>query len=156
MNHMVHVLLRQFLYSVEESVINMGVWNVRTDYRRNSMDEMLSQIHDGMVVYDRESKRVGVVEFVRFTDEDPSQPGAETLTGSHQYENHSFVESLMDGFTRDDDLSDTVRNRLIREGYIRIDGGFLAPDRIALFDQIATVSNSDVLLNALRDDLIML
>jgi len=122
------------------------------------MDEMLSQIHDGMVVYDRESKRVGVVEFVRFTDEDPSLLGAETLIGSQHrtYENHSLVESLMDVFTHDDDLSDTVRNRLIREGYIRIDGGFLAPDRIALLDQIAIVSNSDVLLNVLLDDLIML
>ena len=129
---------------------------MRTFFRRNSMDDKLAQIDEGMVVYDSQSQRVGVVEFVKFTDEDPMTPGAETSTAYEVNEPHSFMDDMIDAFDDEDDLDGTLHNRLVREGYVRIDGGFLAPDRIVLLDQIADVSQEAVHLTVRLDDLILL
>jgi hypothetical protein len=123
------------------------------------MDDQLALIHEGMVVYDNHSKRVGVVEFVQYTDEDLSQPWAQTrqTNDSDKCRRRSLVNDMLDVLDFEDDrLTDTLRNRLSREGYIRVDGGFLAPDRAVLLDQIAAVVDESVLLNVHIDDVIVL
>jgi hypothetical protein len=36
---------------------------------------ILSQIHEGMTVYDFNVHKIGTVAFVQMTDEDPARPG---------------------------------------------------------------------------------
>jgi len=127
-----------------------------TQFRRNSNQDMITQINEGMVVYDCQDRRVGVVEFVKFTDEDTSTPLPDAVGRIDNYSTESFWGGLTTVFDDPDDISDTMRSRLVREGYLRIDGGFLAPDRIALLDQIADVNHDAVTLTVTRDELILL
>jgi len=116
----------------------------------------MQQIRDGMTVYDRTGAAIGVVEFVRFGEEDPTQPGPETITGS-EVENTAgtwLVESIAEVFGADDNLPDTLRSRLIRHGFVRVDAGLLASDRFVLPDQIASVTNEGVRLHVTDDELI--
>lgn len=119
------------------------------------IQNVMLQIHEGMTVYDRTGAAIGTVEFVRFGDEDPQQPGPETITGS-QVDNTSgswLVESVAAVFS-DEDLPDTLRDRLVRHGFVRVDAGLLASDRFVLPDQIATVSDDGVHLRVVDDELI--
>jgi len=127
-----------------------------TQFRRNSNQDMIAQINEGMIVYDCQDQRVGVVEFVKFTDEDTSTPPPDAVGRIDNYSTQSFWGGLTTVFDDPDDISDTMRSRLVREGYLRIDGGFLAPDRIALLDQIADVNHDAVTLTVTRDELILL
>lgn len=129
---------------------------MRTSYQQD--DDLLTLIREGMAVDDHEGKRVGVVEFVKFTDKNSSMPSVETVGVANYggYERRSVIRDIRDGLVADDDLPDNLRSRLMREGYIRIDGGFLSPDRVATLNQIADVSDESVTLSVSRDELITL
>ncbi|MBI5668552.1 MAG: hypothetical protein HZC41_11150 [Chloroflexi bacterium] len=118
------------------------------------IQNVMAQIREGMTVYDRTGAAIGKVSFVRFGDENPHQPGPETVTGS-RVDNYgsSLVEEIAEVFN-DDDLPETLRDRLLRHGFIRIDAGLLALDRFALPDQIAGVDGDGVRLRVTDDELI--
>jgi hypothetical protein len=109
-----------------------------TSFRPSSVGNFFSQIHEGMVVYDSDSKRVGVVEFIKFTDESVFQ---------------QFTQRQLSNRV---DETRVLHNEITPEGYVRIDGGFLAPDWVVLFDQIAEVSNDALMLNVGLHELISL
>jgi hypothetical protein len=70
------------------------------------------------------------------------------------YDN-SLVENLAEAFAGDnDDLPREMRRRLLRDGYIRVDTGILKADRFVTPDQISSVSDENVYLSVMSDDLI--
>jgi hypothetical protein len=112
-----------------------------------------------MRVYDREGKDVGQVENVYLgsvsekadeygqgpaTADDPDLPGEGSL-----------INNIVEAFTFEDELPEVMRNRLLRQGFIRIDGpGWFASDRYVTPDKIASVSDGRVYLSVAQNELI--
>lgn len=115
----------------------------------------LNRVREGMDVLDSRGKKIGTVEAVQFGDEDPTSPEVNTVTGSNLSDNSdSLVENLAAAVFGDDNIPETLRARMIRYGYIRIDRGLLSSDVYALGDQIGGVSGDEVHLNVQDDALV--
>jgi hypothetical protein len=68
--------------------------------------------------------------------------------------NNMLVESIAKVF-EPDKLPETLRDRLLRHGFIRVNGaGLFNADRYILPDQIASVSDKTVRLKISQSDLI--
>lgn len=120
------------------------------------MDGLPREIHEGMKVCDRAQHEIGTVEWVKFGDEDPTSPGPETadVNPIERSWRGSLIENIADVF-RTDDLPEELQERLLREGFVRVDAkGLLAADRYVLPDQIQSVSGDRLILNVDRDDLV--
>lgn len=128
-----------------------------TDFMyRSSVSNPLTPVREGMVVLDLAGDRVGTVRVVRFSDENPTTPEAETA-GARTYEQpDSLVDNMAEALVLDpaEDLPETLRARLIHTGYIRIDTGLFRHDRFATADQVAGVHDDHVHLNVPMDELI--
>lgn len=109
----------------------------------------IAQVSVGMRVCDSAGAEVGSVEIVKMGDP------ATAVTAEGQ---HGKAEDLLDSVARnlagvEPDLPPTVAARLLRTGYIKIDGkGLFDRDRYASADQIAGVSEDVVILNVTRDE----
>lgn len=120
--------------------------------------EYMLEIEEGMEVYDRDNKKVGTVEevFIGESSSEPHERGRESVTGSETDPGarQTFLDDIIRGFNLDEDLPETVRARMRREGFIRVDrAGLLGSDRIILPDEIASVSEGKVQLKVARDEL---
>lgn len=117
--------------------------------------DILAQIEEGMPVYDQHNEQIGTVDYIQFGDEDPSTPEVESATAHDPaWRDKNLVDNLAEAFTGADDLPETLRNRMLRMGYIKINTGLLRSDRYALPEQIAGLSGDGIKLNVLRDELI--
>lgn len=118
---------------------------------------VLAQIQDGMTVYDFDGESIGTVNYVQMSDELPDKPGPETegTTAAEPYRQRNLLDDIAEVFVDDDGLPVEVKQRLLHEGFIRIDVGILNADRYATPDQIASVSDEDVHLNVNTDELIL-
>lgn len=114
----------------------------------------LTRIREGMTVRDLHGDEIGTVKFVQFSDEDPYQPGPETVSAPAPEHRNSFMEDLADVFAGERDLPEELRKRLMRHGYIRINTGLLSADRIAIMDQVIGVTDEEVHLTADSDELV--
>ncbi len=117
----------------------------------------LTLIKEGMEVFDANNKNVGSVAYVRFGDDNPRED-FHTETASVQDKNASdeIVETVAEVLVGNDEIPEELGARLLRYGYIRIDGGLLHSDRFATPDQIARVTDHHVELNVPADELITL
>jgi hypothetical protein len=118
---------------------------------------VLASIRKGMKVYDPAQHHIGTVDFVKLSDEDPDEPETE-ISDISQVElegaQHSIIEDFADAF-RPEDLPVEMRERLLREGFIRIDAaGLFAGERYALPEQIQSVAGDRVVLSTGKDELI--
>lgn len=107
---------------------------------------LLSAIHEGMAVIDRENHDLGSVDFVYMgsdADEDASAVRDDT-----------FVEDFAEALVGTDPLPEVLYNRLMQHGYIRIDGGLMGPTRYAMPDQIAAIRDDRVVLGVEHDELV--
>jgi len=133
-------------------------------------EDKSAQIKMGMEVYDRLGKKVGHVDDLRGSGTDggltgpgvvapvatpiapspqPANPAPVIMnTGSEQH------VPTGDPVGSGEDLPREMRQRLLHEGYIRIDAGFLKHHRYALLSQIDRVDGDRVSLNVLVEDLI--
>lgn len=118
----------------------------------------LTQVREGMDVYDQANNKVGTVSQVYMgnSDEMGIAPGEGPATaGSTGDDDDSFLEDLAEVFVSGNDLPEAFRGRLLREGYIQIDAaGIFTGDRFATPDQIAEVRGDRVALSVPSDDLI--
>ncbi len=139
---------------------------------QNLTDVGLTQVHDGMKVYDRDGKEVGKVEGVYLGEVNEKVndrgEGAATArnTGTSSPRavpapipaatSQSYVGATIppQSSLDIDGLPEVVRNRMARLGFIRIGGGIFGGTRFALPDQIANVEGDRVNLNITRDELI--
>ena len=120
---------------------------------------ILRNIREGMDVFDRNNERIGTVEFVHFGAASETQqnfgtgPASVTAADDPQMREDSLVDELAEAFFPTD-VPDVIRNKLLLNGYIRLDAsGLFAADRYILPEQIASVTNDGVQLNVTRDQL---
>ncbi len=111
-------------------------------------------IKEGMEVIDVNDKSLGHVDYVRFGDDNPRDDyHTETATEPDETPAEEIAESVADAFVGRDDIPDELRQRLLRYGYLRLDGGLLHSDRFVTPDQVARV-DEHVHLNVAGDDLL--
>ncbi|MBZ0293493.1 MAG: hypothetical protein K8L99_13075 [Anaerolineae bacterium] len=114
----------------------------------------LTRIKEGMTVLDVHGDKVGTVKFVKFGDEDPNHPGPETVTADVDTTPDNIIEEVAAVFRDGTELPETIRKRLVRYGYVRIDTGLLSADRFAILDQVVSVTNDEVHLTADGEELV--
>lgn len=122
---------------------------------RTTQQDVLTQVHEGMDVYDLDGHKVGNVAEVFMGDvADAMSAGGVPQSGSEVNApgEGSLVNDVARVFT--DDLPDVVRNRLRHNGFVRVDGGLLGRNRYALREHVSGVDGKRVLLNVRSDELI--
>ncbi len=130
--------------------------------RQNDSEQarsVMSMIRTGMAVYDASGDKIGTVEDLYFgADADaPANDvsGAATTGMARTTRGGGLLDDLLRGVFGKDDMPDTLRNRLLNEGFIQIEPGtLLGGDMFATPDQIAGVTTDGVKLNLNRKQLI--
>jgi hypothetical protein len=114
---------------------------------------VLEKISEGMKVVDSKNHEIGKVEWVKLVDEDETgQPLAADV--EHPDRDKSLIDTVADAF-RGDELPDEIQQRLLHDGFIRMDAdGLFAADRYVLPDQIAGVTTDSVVLKVTKDELV--
>jgi hypothetical protein len=120
---------------------------------------LLKQVQEDMKVYDQKGDKIGEVESVYLGSVDEAAEalglGPESADDPDLASPRSWVEDLAEVFVDNDELPEELCRRLLRHGYIRIEGsGLFASDYYAASNQIASVSEDQVQLKVLRDQLI--
>ncbi len=120
------------------------------------MHELPSTIHVGMKVFDSHHHEIGKIDDLKFAENatDPEIVAADIDSTDRRSDRDSILESIAEAFGKEE-LPETLRDRLLSEGYIRLDTkGLLARDRFILPSQIASTVGDEVLLNVGKDQLI--
>lgn len=121
---------------------------------------VLKNVHTGMEVKDSHDNRIGTVKDVYFgadSDEMKKHGAGAATAPDPSVRSDSLVEDVARGLFDVDgeNLPEEMRQRLINEGYIRIDtAGLFRSDRFILPEQIARVHDEHVHLNVSKDDLL--
>lgn len=103
----------------------------------DTIPSVFAEIDEGMAVFDINGKKIGKVKYVQM-------PSSETDLN---------LASFPYDLARKDVASELVQG-LLRLGFISVNAGWLAKDRIAVADQIESVSEGNVYLKALDENLI--
>ena len=119
------------------------------------MQTLPRDVHKGMKVLDRMQNEIGKIDDFRFSeneDEPEVQPaGLDPIDTRHD---PSLIEDLAKAFDADE-MPEVLRDRLLSEGYVRIDTkGLFAADRYILPEQIASSADDQLILNVSKDELI--
>lgn len=119
---------------------------------------ILTQIFEGMEVYDQPGEKVGTVRdvYLGAVTEEEDERGLGPATVSPAV---GTTSSLMDDFIQamssPQGLPDALRQRFLRQGFIRINtSGLFRADCYALPEQIAGVSEGRVLLQVPGKELV--
>ncbi|HSF34408.1 MAG TPA: PRC-barrel domain-containing protein [Candidatus Tectomicrobia bacterium] len=116
----------------------------------------LTQVYEGMRVYDRSGRKLGTVEAVYLGElaGPDAEYGQRPMTVAVR---DSCAFSLIDDYARalTERVADPMRDRLLRHGFIRIESlRPFATDRYAMPNQIDRVSGDRVVLRVKGDELI--
>jgi hypothetical protein len=137
--------------------VHLGSGGDPDDARRQAR-EAIAEVHEAMREPDR-PLGVGDIEAVGVggLSGDGGRPIG-PLTGDAAADpdlpGRRVVEGTLGAQLPDDEIADEGRDRMLRQGYIRIDSaGLFAADRYATADQIARVDDQDVQLGVPRDAL---
>jgi len=127
-------------------------------FDKSTSKSILNQIEEGMRVVDRDDNEIGTVRKVFLgdvTDETNERGGGPATASGPEVRDDTLIDNLADAFLGAEPLPETVRERLLRHGFIRIDvSGLFASDRFAMPEQIASVSDNRVQLRLTRDELV--
>lgn len=132
-------------------------------FSSDRQENILTQVHEGMTVYDRDNNKVGTVESIYLGalsgTEEWSGTGPATEDTMETYDEPGVMEDFAFGGGVDPrdsaEGSETLRNRLQRHGYVRMEStGLLASDRYILPEQIASVAEDRLNLQVSKDELI--
>jgi len=119
---------------------------------------ILSQVYEGMAVYDANGRKIGTVEYVYLGElimaaDDCSQGWATTST-SNDFEG-SLIQEFASALLLTEHVPDAWREQLMCYGFVEITAlSLFTTGRYALPDQLASVVNDRVLLRACRDELL--
>ena len=89
--------------------------------------------------------------------ENEDQPGIVPgdIDAADRRQDGGLVEDLAEAFVPDDELPETLRDRLLSEGFIRLDTkGLFASDRYIFPEQIDSSSGEALMLNVSKDELL--
>ena len=120
------------------------------------MQTLPRDVHKGMKVFDRTNHEIGRVEDFKFS-ENEDQPGIVPgdIDAADRRQDGGLVEDLAEAFVPDDELPETLRDRLLSEGFIRLDTkGLFASDRYIFPEQIDSSSGEALMLNVSKDELL--
>jgi hypothetical protein len=109
----------------------------------------VSRVREGMEVIDAEGKKIGKVVYVHLGD-----PDAYTVTGEEEEQPAGLLDLIDSVFGQEPKVPEEVRERLLHDGFIKVDGGLLGPTRYALAGQIARVSGDTVYLADRKEELV--
>lgn len=113
------------------------------------------KIEEGYHVHDAANKHIGSVRSFRFSDENPRTPEAETETTAGVDERpHDLISHVVEVFAGDTDMPEELRERLLRQGFVRIDQGLFQSDLFVTMDDVSHVSDNVVHLKVHKDKLI--
>jgi hypothetical protein len=108
----------------------------------------IHQVDEGMDVYDANGDKVGMVESFRYGTPGDTEPVADNNTDDSLLEN--IADALSPG-----DIPAEVRERLLQQGYIRIDKGILQGFGYVPNSNIQTVDSEGVHLNIPGDGIVV-
>src|SRR5436305_6129411 len=98
-------------------------------------------VHNGMQVFDRAHNEIGTVDEFKFSENEDNpkiEPGV--IDESDRKTDSSLVDNIAAAFSPSE-LPEELRDRLLSEGYIRLDTkGLFAADRYILPEQIAAAN----------------
>lgn len=125
-------------------------------FQERPESNLLLEIKAGMTVYDREGQKIGEVDtvFAGAKPDDLEELGhapADVDVSALDLDTLPVDAAEVMG---DEDLDEPVRERLMRRGFARIDAGLLDSDRYVMPDQIASVTDDEVRLNVLGEELV--
>ena len=116
---------------------------------------LLSQVNEGDIVYDRDGDQVGTVIFVQMTDEVPAKPGPETATTPETTHEPAWIGSeIAEVLVGETELPEEVREKLLRERFIRVKTGMFHADRFVMPELITQVNDEGVYLSIVGEDLL--
>jgi hypothetical protein len=111
----------------------------------------IARVQEGMHVADAAGQDVGRVELVQM-----GYPAAATTEGYDQQPRNplEYVAEAVGG-EREPDVPEPLRSRLVRGGFIKIDGpGLLEADRYVASEYVREVAGDTVRLSVRKDELI--
>jgi len=118
----------------------------------------VTRIKKGMTVYNIKGDKIGTVDYVKFSDENPNKPGADTATAvDTAYENTTDIVTSLATVLDDegDNIPKVLRDRLNHLGYIRLNSsGFFESDYYIPLNKVTDVIGENVHLNTTKEELI--
>jgi hypothetical protein len=120
------------------------------------MDTLPRDIHIGMTVYDSAHHAIGKVEDFKFSEnEDNPDVQPADIDGTDRKDGRESILTAVAEAFGGEEIPTPLRDRLLREGYIRLDTkGLLAKDRFILPSQIASSFGDEITLNVDKDQLV--
>ncbi len=117
---------------------------------------ILTQVHEDMIVFDSMGERIGTVNAVQFGDEDPHNATVEAVTDVRpKLREDAIIDQLASVFKANQGIADELRARLNRYGYIEVSRSLPGlGSYIVSADQIAAVQANQVKLQTKSDELI--
>jgi len=116
----------------------------------SAANQLIDQVREGMRVLDATGEEVGTVEYVSMGD-----PAAVTV-GADAPPEGGFLQGLAEAFGAGTEpaVPEPLRSRLLRAGFIKIDGkGWIDTDRYVMASMITSVASDTVRLNANRNEM---
>ncbi len=104
--------------------------------------DKLNQVHEGMDVFDADGQWVGTVKSFKMGD-----PDAVSAEGQSAPDSPGLMDLIASAFGAGAGVDDERAERLLRLGYIEVDGAGLKPDFYVGADQIERVSGEQVYMN---------
>ncbi len=127
-------------------------------FAKDEGSNILALVQERMDVLDAKGDRIGRVRnlYMGAGSEESLERGTGPATAAVPPDTgHTILDDFARALGGDVDMPETLRNRLLREGYIQIDTtGLFAKDYYALPEQIEVVSGDKVHLKVTRDKLI--
>jgi hypothetical protein len=127
-------------------------------FEAERVNPILTQVYEGMKVYDRMGDKIGTVEYVylgELTEPDEEYEQGPDSPSAFDGSEGSLIEDFARAIALTQQVSDAWRERLLCYGFIRINStGFFAADRYATPEQIANVADHRVMLCVNRNELL--
>jgi hypothetical protein len=127
-------------------------------FEAEKVNPILTQVYEGMRVYDRLGDKIGTIEYVylgELAEPDEEYERGPDAASAFDGSEGSLIEDFARAIALTQQVSDTWRERLLCYGFIRINStGLFAADRYATPEQIAHVADDRVLLCVNRNELL--
>jgi hypothetical protein len=110
---------------------------------------VMNRVHEGMHVIDAAGEDIGRVEMVQMGD-----PQAATTAGNEDRPAAGPIEQVarVFGDEREPDVPEPLRSRMVRSGYLKVDGpGLLDTDRYVPASKVRSVADDRVMLSVRKE-----
>ena len=119
---------------------------------------LLKNIREGMEIHDSQEHKIGTVKEVYFgaSSDEMENHGAGAATAPNpNLRDNTLIDDVARGLTGMNELPEEIRQRMINEGFVRVDpAGLFKGERYVLPEQISAVHEGHVHLNVPIDKLL--